>query len=114
MSEQPDPVQRARDLLAKITPGPWEMRPRGSDPTSTSASVHSGHRSILTSADGYHYGYADTRDAEFIAAAPQLVAELADKLSEVRQIIAEDDARGAIPDFITLGKIRAALEADHG
>lgn len=42
------------------------------------------------------------------------VAELADKLSEVRQIVADDDARGAMPGFITVNKIREALEADHG
>ena len=89
-------VARARELLAEITPGQWEMRPDADgDPTSTSASVHSGHRSILTSADGYHYGYADTHDAEFIAAAPRLVKELADRIeaaeSLLRELVDTDD-----------------------
>lgn len=101
-----DVVQRARELLAGITPGPWRMGNRR-------------HPDVVHTKSGclWHpeLGFINHRpDGEFIAAAPQLVAELADKLAEVRQIIADDDARGAMPDFITLDKIRKALEADHG
>ncbi|QSM04611.1 hypothetical protein PROPHIGD54-2_11 [Mycobacterium phage prophiGD54-2] len=70
-------ITRAKASLEGVTEGPWETRPGlDADPTTTSASVHSGHRSILVSSDGYHYGYADKADARFIAAARQLVPEL--------------------------------------
>lgn len=43
-----------------------------------------------------------------------LAAELrAASLSEIQQIIADDDARGSMPDFITLDKIREALGVDR-
>ncbi|WP_165803292.1 hypothetical protein [Mycobacteroides abscessus] len=80
-------VDRAKASLEGVTGGPWETRPGATgDPTTTSASVHSGHRSILVSSDGYHYGYADKADARFIAAARQLVPEL---IAEVERLQAE-------------------------
>lgn len=86
-------VDRAKASLEGVTGGPWETRPGATgDPTTTSASVHSGHRSILVyrsilvSSDGYHYGYADKADARFIAAARQLVPEL---IAEVERLEGE-------------------------
>lgn len=135
-----DIVTRARELLAGITPGKWELIGGGEYITGPS---------ILVAPDD---GGVSSEDAEFIAAAPQLVADLAaeverlrsykslppsmvwqdyyspddvckiqaeaerlrEALNRVCQIIAADDARGAMPGFITLDKLRAALEADHG
>lgn len=85
-------VDRAKASLEGVTGGPWETRPGATgDPTTTSASVHSGHRSILVSSDGYHYGYADKADARFIAAARQLVAELIAEVERLEERIAEQD-----------------------
>lgn len=40
-------VDRAKASLEGVTGGPWETRPGATgDPTTTSASVHSGHRSV--------------------------------------------------------------------
>lgn len=85
-------VDRAKAYLEGVTGGPWETRPGATgDPTTTSASVHSGHRSILVSSDGYHYGYADKADARFIAAARQLVPELIAEVERLEERIAEQD-----------------------
>lgn len=110
-----DVVQQARELLAGITPGKWTYR----DVIDGRHNVTVDMWDVASCSGGpvedeaVRTRYA-AANAEFIAAAPQLVSELADKLSEVRQIIADDDARGAMPDFITLDKLRQALEADHG
>lgn len=78
-------LDRAKASLEGVTEGPWETRPGATgDPTTTSASVHSGHRSILVSSDGYHYGYADKADARFIATARQLVPELIAEVEQAR------------------------------
>lgn len=93
-----DVVERARELLAGITPWPWFMdivpKPRGR--------IFVGNR-----ADGRHHGlweiiYVDgddlrdlndkaahkaTANAEFIAAAPELVSELTAQVKQLRREI---------------------------
>ncbi|WP_166905954.1 hypothetical protein [Mycobacterium sp. DL440] len=120
-----DVAQRARELLAGITRWPWQwndyrvpdLMGRAGDPDIYEYDIevleasHSGECGCRSSCE-LELTISDA-DKAFIAAAPQLVAELADKLSEIRQILADDDARGAMPGFITVNKIREALERDR-
>ncbi|MBU8830862.1 hypothetical protein [Mycolicibacterium goodii] len=66
-------------------------------------------------ASGLHHLIGEDGDGDWGLVWERL-AELADeveRLREVRRIIADDDDRGAMPAFLTLGKIREALGADH-
>lgn len=58
-----------------------------------------------------HQGYSNPSDAADVA--KRLFSDTAgQKLREIRQIIENADAAGAMPDFLTLSKIREALTAD--
>lgn len=99
-----DIVTRARELLAGITPGPWEHRFSTPEDTGEShAEYQAGtligdgeplHVLIAPSADPkFAYivpaitgdGPTSSDNAEFIAAAPQLVADLTDGVEKLRQ-----------------------------
>ncbi|MGV0805785.1 hypothetical protein [Mycolicibacterium setense] len=107
-----DVVERAKSALEGVTRGLWRVGKRkwiGVVLTPYGCVWNPNRGEVNNPPDG-----------EFIAQArtlvPELVAEverLSQSLNEIRQIVAEDDARGAMPGFITLGKIRDALEADR-
>lgn len=92
--------------------GPWETR-TGTDATVTSASIHAGWTSILFERDGYHFGYANIADAEFIAHAREDVPALLAAVRERDNTIAR--VRKCINDYESLGTrpwnaLRAALD----
>lgn len=78
-------TQQARELLAGITPGPW-----GHEEAFSASFVCAGDasrtvaESWIVRLDNRPGRVKDKRDAEFIAASPQLVAELADEVERLR------------------------------
>ena len=85
-----DAVARARELLAKATPGPWEERRHHFMDGEWMES------SVVPVEDGdFREGDGDcvrinscTADAELIAAAPTLLAELADEVERLQAKVA--------------------------
>lgn len=60
-----------------------------------------------------HQGYSNPSDA--VDVARRLFSDTAGlKLRQIQQIITNADEAGAMPDFLTLGKIRDALNVDDG
>ena len=80
-----DAATRARELLESATPGPWEVQ---------------GDYGIWSEAAGVWVmqddcppgGTLGCGDAELIAAAPTLLAELADEVNRLRALTTVDDA----------------------
>jgi hypothetical protein len=109
-----DVVQQARELLAGITPGEWAARDGFIYPLSIR----------------YGLGSIRDQDAEFIAAAPRLVADLADEVERLRAALSliqegrvDYDAalsrreHGAVAADRFMRTVFSALddmEADHG
>lgn len=84
-----DAVTHARELLAKATPGPWEVRIRDSG----DVEVVKDHEHIeWICSVGDEAERAAIADAELIAAAPTLLAELADEVNRLRALTTVDDA----------------------
>lgn len=81
-----DLTDRAEQLLAGITPGPWAWVHDGDVLTSNSGKVLGG----VWYNDNSAGIFADDADAAFIAAAPTLVADL---LAEVKRLVNEVDER---------------------
>ncbi|QRY51835.1 hypothetical protein [Mycolicibacterium septicum] len=133
-----DVVERARELLAGIAPGRWSIQTnRHPECSGRSWGWIEGPRA--------HYCWSDDKpgtraDAEFIASAPQLVADLTDEVARLR--VASERARAVLPELETemqpridafvsgppdisevvaaaarivgAKRVLAALEADHG
>lgn len=78
-------VDRAKTRLEGVTEGPWVI----SDQDDGTASVWSDGSIIFADESGYRGGFAALPDAEFVAAARQLVPEL---IAEVERLQAEIDA----------------------
>ncbi|AWG57392.1 hypothetical protein [Mycobacteroides abscessus] len=74
-------VDRAKASLEGVTPGPWEI----SDQDDGTASVWSDGRIIFADESGFRGGFAALPDAEFIAAARQLVPELIEAVEFLEQ-----------------------------
>ena len=76
-------VARARELLAKATPRPWEVRNRDCGDVDV-VKDHERVEHICTVGDELDLGAL--ADAELIAAAPTLLAELADDVESERSL----------------------------
>ncbi|MDV7194648.1 hypothetical protein [Mycolicibacterium fortuitum] len=76
-----DIVTRARELLAGITPGPWIAEYSGEQGNCVIPADAQSTREAVCVTRLYH----QQADAEFIAAAPQLVADLTDGVEKLRQ-----------------------------
>jgi hypothetical protein len=120
--------ERAEAMLAKITPGPWELTPP--DP----AGFPGDYWSIGTRADGLlervnvscpnphaHPGLATAEaDARFIAAAPQLVRDLLAEVrrqpfDEIARDAARDGGRVYVDDLVLIGRDALdRIERDRG
>lgn len=75
-----DLVQQARELLAGITPGPWVAEYSGEQGNCViPADAQSTREAVCVTRL-----YRQQADAQFIAAAPRLVAELADEVERLR------------------------------
>ena len=79
MRAMSDAVTRARELLAVATPGPWVADGLGGNIDAPSGLV----AEVLSWSDA---------DAELIAAAPTLLAELADEVERLWALTTMDDA----------------------
>ncbi|MDG5773906.1 hypothetical protein [Mycolicibacterium fortuitum] len=107
-----DIVERARELLAGITPGPWTWDgdtfadaaehkcPHGTQWTDHGPHLVRGNEDgsafdewsaddMVITSNGYDASGLEikTADAEFIAAAPQLVADLADRIESAESLL---------------------------
>lgn len=75
-----DIVTRARELLAEITPGPWIAEYSGEQGNCVIPADAQSTREAVCVTRLYH----QQADAEFIAAAPQLVADLANEVEQLQ------------------------------
>lgn len=78
-----DIVTRARELLAGITPGPWIAEYSGEQGNCVIPADAQSTREAVCVTRLYH----QQADAEFIAAAPQLVTELADRIESAESLL---------------------------
>jgi hypothetical protein len=114
-----DPVQRARELLTKITPGPWVIEREHSQHLAYDLPIYDAKENPVSACPdcGVRGGF-ETGTAEFIAAAPQLVQELADEVERLRAESAKHRRLSGQANYLLARIIAAAnlsaIDGDDG
>lgn len=110
-NEHKDPVQEARELLARATPGPWAVWDSCSwRRTGTKEPFADGNVICpITQSDGHPDLLAKREDLELAARAPELLRLLADECERLREVIGYGASGRLTPESVS--QIKTALRA---